>query len=114
MRSKGEWVEKNAVQAAQFNLGIMCYIGEGVQQNSHEAARWLRMAADQGHVGAHFHLGHLNEQQGEYQAAIVHYRAGQAAVVPEEARYHIRRCVEAIVRAKQEEHQEEQKQEAPQ
>jgi TPR repeat protein len=79
--------------------------GEGVQQDIREAARWLRMAADQGYANAHCCLGQLTEQQGEYQSAIVHYRAGQAALGPEEARACIRRCVEAVVRGKQE-HQE--------
>jgi TPR repeat protein len=113
---QGEGVEKDAVQAvhwyrkaavqgdaeSQNNLGCMYGTGEGVQQSSHEAARWWQTAADQGHLGAHFGLGQWNEQQGEYQAAIVHYRAGQAAVDPEEARTCIRRCVVAVVQAKQE------------
>jgi TPR repeat protein len=112
---KGEGVEKDAVQAvywwrkaaeqgdahAQRNLGLMHDDGDGVQQNSQEAARWWRMAADQGDVTAHYYLGQLNEQQGEYQAALVHYRAGQAAVGPKEARNCIRRCVAAVVRANQ-------------
>jgi hypothetical protein len=58
-------------------------------------------------VCAHFNLGILNEQQGDYQAALVHYRAGQAAVGPEEAHTCIRRCVVAVVRAKQEEQKQE-------
>jgi TPR repeat protein len=98
------WYRKAAVQGyvdAQFALGCAYKKGEGVQQNSHEAARWLRMAADQGDLGAHFCLGQLNERQGKYQAALVHYRAGQAAVIPEEARTCIRRCVAAVVRANQ-------------
>jgi TPR repeat protein len=105
------WYRKAAVQGvapAQYNLGRMYANGEGVQQNLHKAARWWQKAADQGHVGAHFNLGQLNEQQGEYQAALVHYRAGQAAVDPEEARNRIRRCVGAVVRAKQEEQKQEQ------
>jgi TPR repeat protein len=135
MYSEGEGVEKDAVQAAhwyqkaaeqgyaeaQYGLGIMYAmegLGGGVQQNLHEASRWLRMAADQGNVIAHsglgqlnkqhFNLGILNEQQGDYQAALVHYRAGQAAVSPEEARTRIRRCVAAVVRAKQQEQKQEQ------
>jgi tetratricopeptide (TPR) repeat protein len=124
MYSRGKGVEKDAVQAvrwyrkaaeqgftqAQYNLSRMCYTGDGVQQNTHEAVRWLRMAADQGHVKAYFNLGQLNEQHGEYQAALVCYRAGQAAVGPEEARNAIRRCVGAVVRAKQEEQKEQEEQ----
>jgi TPR repeat protein len=115
MYRKGEGVKKDAVQAvhwyrkaavqgdadAQTNLGVMYIKGEGVQQNSHEAASWWQKAADQGDVSAHSNLGKLNEQQGEYEAALVHYRAGQAAKSPEEAHNRIRRCVEAVVRAKQ-------------
>jgi TPR repeat protein len=122
MFANGEGVEKDAVQAvywyrkaavqgraeAQHNLGRMCCNGVGVQQNSHEGARWLRMAANQGHVLAHFDLGQLNELQGDYEAALVHYRAGQATVGPEEARNRIRRCVGAVVQAKQEEQKQEQ------
>jgi TPR repeat protein len=84
--------------------------GEGVPQNMLEAALWWQKAADQGHVKANFNLGQLNEQQGEYQAAIVHYRAGQA-VSPEEARNAIRRCVGAVVRAKQEAQEEKEEKE---
>jgi TPR repeat protein len=119
----GEGVEKDAVQAvywyrkaaeqgdaeAQCTLGVMYDTGEGVQQNSQEAARWWRMAADQGDAKAHFCLGQLNEQQGKYQAAIVHYRAGRAAVNPEAAHTCIRRCVEAVVRSKQEEQEQEER-----
>jgi TPR repeat protein len=115
MYKQGKGVEKDAVQAvnwyrkaavqgyalAQSTLGSMYGNGEGVQQNSHEAARWLRMAADQGDVAAHFNLGQFNEEQGEYESALVHYRAGQAAVDPKEARTCIRRCVVAVVQAKQ-------------
>jgi TPR repeat protein len=42
--------------------------------------RWWQKAAAQGDASAHYNLGHLNEHQGEYEAALVHYRAGQAAV----------------------------------
>jgi TPR repeat protein len=121
----GEGVEKNAVQAvswylkaavqgiaeAQFNLGLMYAKGKGAQQNLHEAARWWQKAADQGHVGAHYSLGQLNEQQGEYQAAIAHYRAGQVAVSPEEARNSSQRCVVAVVRANQEDQEDQEKEE---
>ena len=35
---------------AQFNLGGMYLIGESVPKNDTEAARWFRMAAEQGFV----------------------------------------------------------------
>jgi TPR repeat protein len=104
------WYRKAAEQGfagAQHNLGCMYGNAIGVQQNDREAARWWQMAADQEDVNAHYCLGQLTEQQGEYQAAIVHYRAGQAASGPEESRACIRRCVEDVVRAKQEEQNEQ-------
>jgi TPR repeat protein len=111
MYVKGEGLEKDAVQAvrwfrkaavqgyaaAQYNLGCMYFSGDGVQQNDCEAARWWQMAADQGHAKAHYCLGQVTEQQGNYQAAIAHYRAGQASSGPKEARACIRRCAGAVV-----------------
>jgi TPR repeat protein len=116
MYLQGEGVQKDAVQAvhwwqkgaeqgyavAQCNLGAMYGKGEGVEKDLGEAVRWWQKAADQGQVNAHYYLGQLDEQQGEYQAAILHYRAGQAAS-PEKARNGIRRCVGAVARAKREE-----------
>jgi TPR repeat protein len=32
---------------AQYNLGFMCLLGEGIAADPHEALRWLRLAADQ-------------------------------------------------------------------
>ncbi len=43
--------------SAQFNLGIMCGHGEGVPQDYAEAAKWYRLAAEQGNVKAQFKLG---------------------------------------------------------
>jgi TPR repeat protein len=43
---------------AQFQLGLMSYTGSGgVPQNAAEAARWFRLAADQGHQVAQHNLG---------------------------------------------------------
>lgn len=33
---------------AQYNLGFMCLLGEGVEANPTEALRWLKLSADQG------------------------------------------------------------------
>lgn len=46
---------------AQFNLGDMYRIGEGVPQDQSEALRWWRMAAEQGHAGAQSTLGVMYE-----------------------------------------------------
>ena len=42
---------------AQFNLGLMYQIGQGVPQDSKEAVRLWRLAAEQGHVSAQNILG---------------------------------------------------------
>ena len=44
---------------AQTVLGAMYYQGRGVTQDDAEAARWLRLAADQGDVIAQFNLGFM-------------------------------------------------------
>jgi uncharacterized protein len=43
--------------AAQFNIGVMYYEGQGVQQDYNQAAAWYRKAAGQGHAKAQFNLG---------------------------------------------------------
>lgn len=43
--------------AAQFQLGWMYHKGEGVVQDDQEAAKWYRMAAEQGDTDAQFNLG---------------------------------------------------------
>lgn len=42
---------------AQFYLGALYYHGEGVPQNTAEAARWYRRAAEGGHAAAQHNLG---------------------------------------------------------
>ena len=51
-----EW-KPLAHAGAQYNLGLMYANGEGVAEDDAEAARWLRLAADQGHAGAQYNLG---------------------------------------------------------
>ena len=48
----------------QYSLSGFYYKGWGVQQSYTEAAKWCRMAADQGHAGAQFNLGCFY-QEGE-------------------------------------------------
>jgi len=43
--------------AAQFNLGGMYSLGQGVPQDDQEAVRWWRLAAEQGDAAAQFNLG---------------------------------------------------------
>jgi TPR repeat protein len=54
---------------AQFNLGLMYDIGQGVPQNYPEAVKWYRLAADQGRADAHYQLGHLYYKQNNYAEA---------------------------------------------
>ena len=42
---------------AQFDLGVAYGKGQGVPQDSAEAAKWTRMAAVQGSMGAQYNLG---------------------------------------------------------
>ena len=42
---------------AQFNLGLMYDIGEGVPENDAEAVKWYRLAAEQGRADAQYNLG---------------------------------------------------------
>jgi TPR repeat protein len=48
---------------AQFNLGLMYDIGQGILQNYDEAVKWYRLAADQGRADAPYQLGHLYYKQ---------------------------------------------------
>lgn len=50
----------NAV--AQYNLGKMYLQGRGVAQDYKEAVRWLRLAAEQGDMGAQADLGALGNR----------------------------------------------------
>jgi hypothetical protein len=45
---------------AQFNLGLMYDLGDGVPQDDAEAARWYRRAAEQGVVEAQNNVGHMH------------------------------------------------------
>jgi len=42
---------------AQYNLGNIYYIGDGVPQDRKEAVKWFRLAAEQGYALAQFNLG---------------------------------------------------------
>ncbi len=52
------WPTRGTV-SAQNNLGFMYFKGRGVPQDSTEAMKWYRKAAEQSNVNAQFHLGHL-------------------------------------------------------
>src|SRR5208283_2747356 len=69
-------VQGNA--AAQTNIGLMYYKGQGVSKDYEQAARWYEMAADQGYAAAQFNLGYMYDQgQGvlqDYKKAAAWYR----------------------------------------
>jgi hypothetical protein len=44
---------------AQFNLGLMYDLGEGVPENDSEAVKWYRKAAAQGYAKAQLNLGNM-------------------------------------------------------
>ena len=43
--------------SAQYNLGTMYDLGQGVPQDHAEALKWYRLAAEQGDMNAQFNLG---------------------------------------------------------
>ena len=50
---------------AQFELGRMFLVGEGVKTSVKQAGRWLQLASDKGHAGAQATLGNLLYQRGK-------------------------------------------------
>jgi TPR repeat protein len=64
--------------AAQFNLGLIYYKGQGVPQDYAAAAVWLRKAADQGVTAAQWSIGsmYMNGRgvRQDYAAAVSWYR----------------------------------------
>jgi TPR repeat protein len=56
------WYRKAADQGdpdAQYGLGLMYSLGQGVAQDYAESARWLHKAADQGNASAEYGLGRM-------------------------------------------------------
>jgi len=78
--------EKGQV-TAQYNLGVMYFKGEGVQQNYAEAAKWYRKAAEQGYAKAQYDLGvmfqHGQGVRQNYDEAVKWYhRAAEQGYAP--------------------------------
>ena len=46
----------------QFNLGVTYENGQGVKQDTIEAAKWYQLAAEQGHAGALKYLADLQQR----------------------------------------------------
>ena len=58
LRGRAEEGEKDA----QYTLGAMYFIGEGMPKDATEAAKWFHRAAEQGHANAQGQLGALYAQ----------------------------------------------------
>lgn len=50
---------ENGLDLAQYNLAILYFTGQGVDQDLSKAFYWTEAAAQQGHVNAQFNLGSL-------------------------------------------------------
>ncbi len=63
---------------AQFELGLLYFNGQGVEQDYTQAAHWYRQAAEQGHAEGQYNLGvHYDTGQGveqDYRQAAHWYR----------------------------------------
>ncbi|EDP61124.1 hypothetical protein BAL199_22307 [alpha proteobacterium BAL199] len=63
---------------AQFNIGLMYKMGDGVTQDNAEALKWYRKAAEQGHAAAQNNLGGMYERgvgvTKDYAEAVKWYR----------------------------------------
>lgn len=76
---------------AQENLAEMYYGGQGVPQDSVQAATWYRKAAEQGLAQAQFNLGEMyyggqGVPQDYAQAAIWHRKAAEQGLAPAQRR----------------------------
>lgn len=67
---------------AQYMLGMMYFKGQGVEQDSVEAAKWFQKAAEQGVSQAQFKLGELyatgNGVTQDYESAYAWYSVADA------------------------------------
>ena len=45
---------QEGLSLAQYNLGILYFTGQGVEQDFDEAFEWTKRAAEQGHLNAQF------------------------------------------------------------
>ena len=61
-KTAAEWFLKSSAKgnaASQYNLGIMSYLGQGMEQSYEQAASWFEQAAKQDHALAQYNLGFL-------------------------------------------------------
>lgn len=83
LTAAARWYEEAALQghaAAQYALGNMRLMGEGVQQDDEIAARWHEKAAAQGHAAARLNLAKLQQIGRLKTAAELQEEARQAGL----------------------------------
>ena len=63
---------------AQYHLGVLYDLGEGVLRDRTEAVKWYRLSAEQGHADAQYSLGWLYDRgfdvPQDYTEAVKWYR----------------------------------------
>ena len=66
---------------AQYILGSMCYVGEGVKQDYEQTFYWFKKAAEQGHAKSQYFLGSMYEKgegiKQDYEQAEYWYKKPQ-------------------------------------
>jgi hypothetical protein len=50
---------KKGYAGAQYNLGVMSYLGQGKPKNYSQAANWFEKAGNQDHATAQYNLGYI-------------------------------------------------------
>mgnify|MGYP001187229350 CR=1 FL=1 len=61
-KKASEWFKQAAKKghaSAQYNLGVMSYLGQGVPQDYTQAANWFEKAGNQDHASAQYNLGYI-------------------------------------------------------
>ena len=58
---KNKQTKDSWIGAARHSLGVMYFNGESLPKDLKEAAKWFRLAADQGHATSQFNLGAMYE-----------------------------------------------------
>ena len=71
-------LNKGWVATAQYNLGLMYDNGQGVLQDYKNAAKWYKLAAEQGYASAQYNLGVIYEKGDglvqDYKTAVKWYK----------------------------------------
>lgn len=74
---------KQGDKRAQYYVGRMNHLGEGIPQDKREAVRWYRMSAEQGFARAQNNLGILMLEQGNISEAVALFEKAIAQGLPQ-------------------------------